>query len=312
MMKEIILIVGPTGSGKTSLSLNLYGKLDSEIISADSMQIYKYMDIGTAKVSEKIREKIKHHMIDIVNPDDAFSVASFQKDTFKIIDNLIIKNKIPIVVGGTGLYINSLTYNLDFSNAKSDESIRNKLYYEYEENGKQFILNKLKKVDLDSYNTIEHNNIKRVIRAIEIYEITGVPYSKQNKDFRNENNNYNFKIYGLTDDRKLLYERINNRVDEMIKDGLFDEVKFLIDNYDNNSQSFKGIGYKEIIDYYNGIYSKNEAIEKLKQNSRKYAKRQLTWFRRDKRIKWFNLSEYKNNIAEISNKIYKEIKNGQI
>ncbi len=311
-MKEIILIVGPTGSGKTSLSLNLYGKLDSEIISADSMQIYKYMDIGTAKVSEKIREKIKHHMIDIVNPDDAFSVASFQKDTFKIIDNLIIKNKIPIVVGGTGLYINSLTYNLDFSNAKSDESIRNKLYYEYEENGKQFILNKLKKVDLDSYNTIEHNNIKRVIRAIEIYEITGVPYSKQNKDFRNENNNYNFKIYGLTDDRKLLYERINNRVDEMIKDGLFDEVKFLIDNYDNNSQSFKGIGYKEIIDYYNGIYSKNEAIEKLKQNSRKYAKRQLTWFRRDKRIKWFNLSEYKNNIAEISNKIYKEIKNGQI
>ncbi len=208
MMKNIIIIIGPTGSGKTKLSLNLYDRINSEIISADSMQIYKYMDIGTAKVENNIRKTVKHHMIDIVNPDDAFSVGAFQKKSFDIINEIHAKNKTPIVVGGTGLYINSLTYNLDFSNAKSDDVIRKKLYDEYNIHGQEFILNKLKAIDEKSFENIDHNNIKRIIRAIEIFEITGIPYSEQNTDFNSENTNFNFYIYGLTDERNLIKQMI--------------------------------------------------------------------------------------------------------
>ena len=306
-MKKVIIIVGPTGSGKTELSLKLYNMINTEIISADSMQIYREMNIGTAKATEDILDKYKHHMVNIIDPSDSYSVADYQKDTFMIIDSLINDNKIPIVVGGTGLYINSLVYNLDFNSEKPNEELRDTLWNAYEENGQEYILNILKEIDLDSYNNIEHNNIKRIIRAIEVYKTTGTPYSKQNKSFREENTNYSFYIYGLTDKRELLYNRINKRVEKMVDLGLFEEVKYLMEKYNTDSQAFKAIGYKEIVDYFDGVYDKETSIEKLKQNSRKYAKRQLTWFNRDSRINWFNLSEY--NYDEIANIIYREVMN---
>ena len=306
-MKKVIIIVGPTGSGKTELSLKLYNMINTEIISADSMQIYREMNIGTAKATEDILDKYKHHMVNIIDPSDSYSVADYQKDTFMIIDSLINDNKIPIVVGGTGLYINSLVYNLDFNSEKPNEELRDTLWNAYEENGQEYILNILKEIDLDSYNNIEHNNIKRIIRAIEVYKTTGIPYSKQNKSFREENLNYSFYIYGLTDKRELLYNRINKRVEKMVDLGLFEEVKYLMEKYNTDSQAFKAIGYKEIVDYFDGVYDKETSIEKLKQNSRKYAKRQLTWFNRDSRINWFNLSEY--NYDEIANIIYREVMN---
>lgn len=308
-MRKVVLIVGPTASGKTDLSLKLASKLKTKIISADSMQIYKYMDIGTAKVDKSDREKITHYMIDIIEPSVEFTVANYQKLAKEYIEDILSNNKIPIIVGGTGLYINSIIYDLDFSNAKPDSAIRDLLWQDYEDKGKDYILNLLKSIDEKSYNNIDHNNIKRIIRAIEVYKVTGTKFSNQNKNFRKENKDYEFFIYGLNDNREKLYNRINNRVDEMIDLGLFEEVKTLIDKYDKNLQAFKGIGYKEIIDYYNGKYDKDTAIYKLKQNSRKYAKRQLTWFRRDNRIKWFNLSDYNYNLNQISEIIYKEVVN---
>lgn len=306
-MRKIIVIVGPTGSGKTELSLRLYNMIKSEIISADSMQIYKEMNIGTAKVTDDILNKYKHHMVNIISPNDSYSVADFQNDSFEIIDNIIKDGKNPIVAGGTGLYINSLVYKLDFKSDKPDEELRDGLWKSYKENGQEYILDILKEMDLDSYNNIEHNNIKRIIRAIEVYKTTGIPYSKQNKSFREENKDYSFYIYGLTDNRELLYNRINKRVDKMVNLGLFEEVEYLMKKYDTDSQAFKAIGYKEIIDYYKGVYDKKMSIEKLKQNSRRYAKRQLTWFNRDNRINWFNLSEY--NYDEIAKIIYREVMN---
>ncbi|HHX68540.1 MAG: tRNA (adenosine(37)-N6)-dimethylallyltransferase MiaA [Miniphocaeibacter sp.] len=308
-MRKVVLIVGPTASGKTDLSLKLASKLKTKIISADSMQIYKYMDIGTAKVDKSDRERITHYMIDIIEPSVEFTVANYQKLAKEYIEDILSNNKIPIIVGGTGLYINSIIYDLDFSNAKPDFAIRDLLWQDYEDKGKDYILNLLKSIDEKSYNNIDHNNIKRIIRAIEVYKVTGTKFSNQNKNFRKENKDYEFFIYGLNDNREKLYNRINNRVDEMIDLGLFEEVKTLIDKYDKNLQAFKGIGYKEIIDYYNGKYDKDTAIYKLKQNSRKYAKRQLTWFRRDNRIKWFNLSDYNYNLNQISEIIYKEVVN---
>ncbi|QQK07609.1 tRNA (adenosine(37)-N6)-dimethylallyltransferase MiaA [Miniphocaeibacter halophilus] len=310
-MKKVVIIVGPTASGKTELSLKLAYKLNSEIISADSMQIYKYMDIGTAKVDKDDRKKIKHFMIDIIEPNVEFSVADYQRLAKMHLEKILNDNKIPIVVGGTGLYINSIVYDLDFSNAKPNTEIRDLLWKDYEEKGKDYILNLLKSVDEESYNSIDHNNIKRIIRAIEVYKVTGTKFSNQNKNFRKENKDYEFFIYGLNDNREKLYERINNRVDKMIDLGLFEEVRTLMDKYDKNIQAFKGIGYKEIIDYYNNKYDKEAAIYKLKQNSRKYAKRQLTWFRRDERIKWFNLINYNYDISQITEIIYKEVVNGK-
>lgn len=309
--KKVIIILGPTGSGKTELSLNLYNMISSEIISADSMQIYKYMDIGTAKITNEIKDNYIHHMIDIIEPDNEYTVAKYQKQAFEIINKIISKGKIPIIVGGTGLYINSLVYNLDFSKTKGDEKIRKSLWDDYNIHGQKYILNMLKEIDEKSYEKIEHNNIKRVIRAIEVYMVTGIKFSEQNDNFREINTDYDFYMYGLTDNRELLYERINCRVDNMVEKGLFEEVYSLINKYDLNSQSFKAIGYKEIIDYYNGKYNKDEAINKLKQNSRKYAKRQLTWFNRDNRINWFNLSNHNSDLVDLSKKIYEDVNNGR-
>lgn len=306
-MKDVILIVGPTGVGKTKLSLILANKLKSEIISADSMQIYKGMDIGTAKVSREIQKDIRHYLIDIVNPDEEYNVSNFQIDAFKIIDKLLYENKSPIIVGGTGLYINSLVYKLKFGEDKPDEEYRNMLWDLYESEGSKPILDLLKTNDPASLKTIDENNIKRLIRAVEYYHTTGQKYSEKNDNFREENKDYKFHIYCLHEERSKLYDRINHRVDEMIGEGLIDEVRYLITNYDKNSIAFKGIGYKEVIDYLDKKVDYDEMIRLLKRNSRRLAKRQYTWFRRDNRINWIDIGEYGYDFEKIADLILRDI-----
>lgn len=306
-MKDVILIVGPTGVGKTKLSLILANKLKSEIISADSMQIYMGMDIGTAKVSREIQKDITHYLIDIVNPDDEYNVSNFQIDAFKIIDKLLYENKSPIIVGGTGLYINSLVYKLKFGEDKPDEEYRNMLWDLYESEGSKPILDLLKTNDPASLKTIDENNIKRLIRAVEYYHTTGQKYSEKNDNFREENKDYKFHIYCLHEERSKLYDRINHRVDEMIGKGLIDEVRYLITNYDKNSIAFKGIGYKEVIDYLDKKVDYDEMIRLLKRNSRRLAKRQYTWFRRDERISWIDIGEYGYDFKKIAEYILRDI-----
>ena len=293
-MKENLFIrVGPTGIGKTNLSIELAKALNGEIISADSMQIYKYMDIGTAKVSKDEMKGVPHYLVDIVNPDEDFTVSNYKENAKKIISEINLKGKLPIVVGGTGLYINSLIYDLNFTKVTSDNKLRDRLEDIGNEYGNEFLHNKLKNIDKISAEKINKNDRKRVIRAIEIYKITGKPMSTHNKDFRKPNNEYNETIIGLNMDRAKLYEKINHRVDLMINDGLIDEVKFLLNmGYNKNLVSMQGIGYKEIIMYLEGNISLEESIQIIKKGSRNYAKRQLTWFRRNKQIHWVNIDDY--------------------
>lgn len=306
-MKKILVIVGPTAVGKTYVSIELAKKFNTEIISADSMQVYKYMDIGTAKVTEQEACGIKHHMIDLVEPDEEFSVSEFQKMAEKHIDEIHNKGKFPIIIGGSGLYLNSLLYDLDFGTVKSDEKVK-KYYTEYyEEHGIDKLYELLINVDPKACEKIHKNNVKRVIRALEVCHITGKKFSDMSTDIRKPSNKYDFKIVGLEMDRELLYQRINKRVDLMLDDGLLDEVKALINKgYTKYMTSMRGIGYKEIVDYLEGIVTKEEAIENLKQNTRRFAKRQFTWFKADKNIQWYDLTDL-SAIDLIIEKIYSDI-----
>ncbi|MDD4437338.1 MAG: tRNA (adenosine(37)-N6)-dimethylallyltransferase MiaA [Tissierellia bacterium] len=302
-MNKIIVIVGPTAVGKTYVSVELAKKLNTEIISADSMQIYKGMDIGTAKITEDEKQGIIHHMIDIVSPDEEYSVSEFKYDAEKIIDRLSGENKIPVIVGGSGLYVNSLIYDLDFGNAKSNKKIREYYTYYYKEHGEDALYDKLMRIDPKAAGKIHKNNVKRVIRALEVYDITGMKFSELNTDIRKESNKYDCILIGLSMERKVLYERINQRVDEMLSEGLVDEVRSLIEKgYNKNLVSMRGIGYKEIIEHLEGSTDYEEAVSILKQNTRRFAKRQYTWFLKDKSIKWFsmdNLEGTDNTINDI-------------
>lgn len=294
-MKKIPLVIltGPTAVGKTNLSIQLAKKLNMDIISADSMQIYKYMDIGSAKVKPSEMKGIKHYLIDEVNPDFSFSVSEFQQRANNYIDEIVKNNKTPLVTGGTGLYLNSLIYNMDFAKSDADNKLREYLRLELEEKGIDYMHNKLKELDEDSANRIHKNNTKRVIRALEVC-LSG----KKMSDFSNDlklNEKYEPIIIVLNRERSHLYTRIDMRVDLMIKEGLEDEVKKLLSmGYTKDLISMQGIGYKEIIKYLDGEYSYDEAIEIIKRDSRRYAKRQLTWFRRYKDAMWFDLDEYKD------------------
>ncbi|KNF08921.1 tRNA dimethylallyltransferase MiaA [Gottschalkia purinilytica] len=293
--KSIFLLVGPTAIGKTGLSIELAKKLNGEIISADSIQIYKYMDIGTAKITEEEKEGISHYMIDEVFPDQEFSVSDFQKRAYEYIDTITSKNKLPIIVGGTGLYTNSIIYDLDFTKAISNWDLREKYLKEVEIYGNEYIYEKLKKIDPSSAERLHINDTKRIIRALEIYHETGKPMSHFYKDFRAPNKKFHIAKIGLTMDRQKLYSRINQRVDNMIDNGLIEEVEKLLNmGYSENLTSMKGLGYKEIVKYLKGEYSLDEAIEILKRDTRRYAKRQLTWFRRDGGINWVNIDEFDN------------------
>lgn len=305
MKEKLIVIVGPTGIGKTSLSLEIASSLNGEIISADSMQIYKYMNIGTAKIKEDEMKNIPHYLIDFLEPDEEFSVSNYRDRTKQIITKINNKDKIPILVGGTGLYVNSIVYDLNFTKVASDEDVRAELENSKNKFGNEYLLNMLREVDPKSADRINVNDTKRIIRAIEIYKITGKPMSLHNNNFRKINDDYNLAMIGLNMDRKKLYDRINHRVDEMIQNGLIDEVKSLIESgYDKNLISMQAIGYKEIIMYLEGSVTLERAIEMIKKGSRNYAKRQLTWFRREDRIKWFNIDKY-DNINELSSIVLK-------
>ncbi|MCR8744609.1 tRNA (adenosine(37)-N6)-dimethylallyltransferase MiaA [Romboutsia lituseburensis] len=294
-MKKIPLIIltGPTAVGKTDLSINLAKSLDAEIISADSMQIYEYMDIGSAKVTKEEMNGITHYLIDEVKPDYTFSVSEFQNRSNKYIKEIHEKGKNVLVTGGTGLYLNSLIYNMDFAKSNANNELREQLRLELEQNGIEYMHEKLRSLDSESADRIHKNNTKRVIRALEVC-LSG---EKMN-DFSNDlkfNEKYNPIIIVLNREREHLYERINKRVDIMIEGGLIDEVKNLLNmGYTKDLISMQGIGYKEIIKYLDGEYILDEAIEIIKRDSRRYAKRQLTWFRRYENVKWFNLDEYKD------------------
>lgn len=292
-MKKIPLIIltGPTAVGKTELSIKLAKSLNAEIISADSMQIYQYMDIGSAKVTNDEMSGVPHYLIDEVKPDCSFSVSEFQYRANNYIEKITEKGKTALVTGGTGLYLNSLIYNMDFAKSDANNELRENLTLELQEYGIDYMHEKLRALDEDSANRIHKNNTKRVIRALEVC-LSG---EKMN-DFSNDlkfNEKYNPIIIVLNREREHLYQRINKRVDIMMDGGLVDEVKKLLSlGYTKDMISMQGIGYKEIIKYLDGKYSLDEAVEIIKRDSRRYAKRQLTWFRRYNSAKWFNLDEY--------------------
>lgn len=289
MNNKILVLAGPTAVGKTALSIELAKRLNGEIISTDSMQIYKYMDIGSAKITTEEMDGIKHHMIDVTTPDKPFSVVDFKTMAQPIIDDLLAKNKLPILTGGTGLYINALTCNMNFTDATNDEAYRLELEELAKEHGDTYIHNMLKDIDPISYESIHPNNRKRVIRALEVYKVTNKPFSSFNAGEDFYKTKYDVHYYTLNMDREKLYQRINKRVDIMFEKGLLDEcIKLKENGYNSSMQSMQGIGYKELLLYLDNLITLNEAIEMIKQGSRNYAKRQLTWFRKDPRAKFLN------------------------
>ena len=299
-MDKIILIAGPTGVGKTAASVSVAKKIGGEIISADSMQIYRKMDIGTAKIMPDEMKGIPHHLIDIVEPYDEFSVKDFDDMSKTAIKEISGRSNIPVIAGGTGLYINAIVYDMDYNKVTTDSEFRNELWKYYEEKGTEELYNILLKHDPET--KIEKQNIKRVIRAIEIIKNNG-----EFRQFSNmkKNSMYDIRMYVLYRERSKLYEIINSRVDHMIKSGLVDEVRRLLnDGLDKSCQSMKAIGYRQIISYLEGEYDLNTAIELIKRDSRRYAKRQLTWFRRYEDAVWINVDSM--NTEQISDFIIKE------
>jgi len=291
----LVIILGPTAVGKTAISIEIAKRLNGEIISADSMQIYKYMDIGTAKPSIEEREGVPHHLLDVVYPDEPFNVSLYKDLATKTIKEIYSRGKLPIVAGGTGLYINSLIYPLDFTDAHEDKEYREKLEKEAEEKGKDWLYNKLKLVDPETAKRLHPNDVRRIIRALEVYHITGKPMSEYyGRDLR-KNHQYSIVLIGLTMERNKLYDRINKRVDIMVENGLVDEVKWLMEKgYDRNLNSMQGLGYKEIIQYLLGRRTLEEAIYILKRDTRRFAKRQLTWFRRLTHVNWLEVDTFED------------------
>lgn len=302
--KPMVVLTGPTAVGKTALSIELAKKINGAIISADSMQVYKYMDIGSAKVMPQEMDGIKHYLIDELSPEDEFNVFVFKDMAKKALDEIYANGKIPIIAGGTGFYIQGLLYDIDFTEQEIDEDYRNALYDFAKEHGNHALHEKLKDIDPASYELIHENNVKRVIRAIEYYHTCHEPISVHNEKEKNRTSPYNYAYFVLNDDRANLYSRIDKRVDIMIEKGLIDEVKRLkAMGYTQDMVSMKGIGYKEVLSYLDGQYSIDEAIEKVKLESRRFAKRQLTWFRREKDTIWIDKNEYSYDDNKILSKI---------
>ena len=297
---KVIVICGPTASGKTALSIELAKRINGEIVSCDSMQIYKYMDIGSAKPTEEEKQNIKHYMMDFVEPSERYSVAEYKVGAEKAIEEILRKGKTPIIVGGTGLYVNSLIYGIEYSDIKIDENYRNKLEEIVNTKGLDILYKEALKIDPKAMQKITPNDKKRIMRVLEIYHATGKTKTEQEIESRKKGVKYDYVVFGITMDREKLYDRINKRVDIMLKQGLENEVKNLIEKYPNCPTAMQGLGYKEVRDYFNGIYTKDEMIEKIKMETRRYAKRQLTWFRKNKQTIWLNgLDDIESNIKII-------------
>lgn len=298
--QNICIIAGPTSVGKSDISIKVAESLFGEIISADSAQVYRYMDIGTAKLKEDEMQGIKHYMLDEVYPDEKFSTAVFRDKALVYIDEISRKGKLPIVVGGTGLYIKSLLDNFIFTG--SDEKYRKELSDLALEYGKEYVHGLLKPIDPASYNKLHPNDLKRIIRALEVYRQTGKPITYFQDESQKKPNRFNLAYVCLNMDRERIYSRINERVDIMVANGLIKEVESLLDmGYDRNLTSLQALGYKEIISYLMGEIGIEVAIDLLKKNTRNYAKRQLTWFKGDKRVFWINVEGYRNKGDIIEN-----------
>ena len=291
--KPMVILTGPTAVGKTALSIELAKKINGAIISADSMQVYKYMDIGSAKIMPEEMQKIKHYLVDELLPTDEFHIVKFQEMAKAALEEIYSDGKIPIIVGGTGFYIQGLLYDIDFSKQDADYEYRMELEAFAKEHGAQALHERLREIDPASYETIHANNIKRVIRALEYYHLSGKPISEHNEQERQKESPYNFAYFVLNDDRKNLYDRIEKRIDVMMEQGLLEEVTRLKQmGCHKDMVSMQGLGYKEILAYLDGECSLEEAVNLLKKETRHFAKRQLTWFRRERDVIWFDKSKY--------------------
>ena len=287
---KIVVICGPTASGKTALGIQVAQQANGEIISSDSMQIYKDMDIGTAKPTEEERAQAVHHLVDFVSPDERYSVADFKKDATEKIEDILSRGKLPIIVGGTGLYVNSLIHNIEYKEEITDIEYRNEL----EKVDLETLYKQAQEIDPEAAAKVSQNDRKRITRILEIYHTTGKTKTQMEAESRQEVK-YDYKIFVLTPERDKLYERINLRVDLMIQAGLVDEVRELLKKYKEFPTAMQGLGYKEVKEYLDGEITEEEMIEKIKQESRHYAKRQLTWFRQYKDATWLDTFD-KNNV----------------
>jgi tRNA dimethylallyltransferase len=291
--QPLVILTGPTAVGKTSLSIRLAKQIGAEIISADSMQVYKGMDIGTAKIKQEEMHGVKHYLIDVMNPDEEFNITIFKKMACEAIDKIKANGHIPLIVGGTGFYIQSVLYDIQFENEDKDTSYREELYDIARREGAEYLHDMLRKIDEKSADVIHYNNVKRVARAIEYYKQTGKKISEHNEEQQKKESPYNYVYFVLNDDRKLLYDRINLRVDQMFDEGLVDEVKRLKESgIDRDATSMQAIGYKEVLDYLDGLCTLEQLKENIKNNTRHFSKRQITWFKREKDIEWINLDEF--------------------
>ena len=308
--QSLIIISGPTAAGKTALSIELAKNINGSIISADSMQVYKGMDIGSAKISTDEMQGIKHYLIDILDPKEDFNIALFKEYAKNAIESINAADKIPIVVGGTGFYIQALLYDIDFNESASEDStIRDELTLLVKEKGNEYVHDMLKIVDIKSANDIHPNNIKRVIRAIEYYKLTGKKISDHNEEQHQKESPYNFKYFVINEDRQTLYNNIDRRVDIMVENGLVEEVKRLkASGLNRDYISMQGLGYKEILAYLDDEISLEEAIDIIKRDTRHFAKRQLTWFRREKEVTWINKEDFEYNNEKILKYIKEQLK----
>lgn len=296
----LLCILGPTAVGKTEIAVSVAGRLNAEIVSADSRQIYQYMDIGTAKPTPAEQEQVKHHLIDCVAPDECFSVADYQRLADAAIQDIWQRGKKVMLVGGAGLYFRAVVDGL-FEGPNADVELRSRLRQEVEEFGSDFLHRRLAEVDPESAHRIHQNDLMRIIRALEVYEKTGNPISQLQRQWQQAEPRYPFIAFGINRQREELYRKIEARVDKMLEMGLLEEVKSLLEcGYDKDSPAMRGFGYKELIDYLDGKHDFQTAVELLKRNTRRYAKRQLTWFRNDVRVQWLNLSDAVPNDVVVS------------
>lgn len=291
--EPLLILTGPTAVGKTKLSIELAKRINGAIISADSMQVYQYMDIGSAKITKEEMEGIPHYLVDQFKPEEEFHVVRFQEEAKKAIHEIRMNGQVPIVVGGTGFYIQALLYDIDFSKGDADTSYRESLEQIGTEQGNQVLHQMLQEVDPKSAKLIHANNQKRVIRALEYYHFTQQPISEHNEEQQKKESPYHFAYFVLNDDRTKLYSQIDQRVDWMMENGLLEEVQKLKEmGYHKEMVSMQGLGYKELLDYLDGTCTLEEAIYLIKRDTRHFAKRQLTWFKREKEVSWINKQEF--------------------
>lgn len=308
MKKPMVIIAGPTAVGKTALSVELAKSIKGAVISADSMQVYKYMDIGSAKVTREEMQGIPHYLVDVLMPEEEFNIYRFQQMANEALEKIYSNGQIPILAGGTGFYIQALLYQIDFTQETGDREYRMQLAHFAELHGNHMLHELLREIDPLSYESIHENNRKRVIRALEYYHQNGQPISEHNEKERQKQSPFHFAYFVLTDERSRIYEQIDRRVERMMEQGLLEEVKRLRDmGYTEDMVSMQGLGYKELLHYLNGGYSLEEAVYTIKRETRHFAKRQLTWFRRERDCIWLDKSRYGRESARILEKIKQEL-----